>query len=204
MIPITIRMLIRSFLLRLFLSLSMKYSYIEFVTIDNVRSGATMERFPYSYAFTDEISIIAQEKLTSINFFLSYNLNSCFKSFSESLLAIFIIMAGIKTVMTVYNPMLKFSEILTFINMAIAKRKFEIIHMIKYLLSSSFPLLFVDNRIFARSMRIIPMILVKMIFSFRNTKPNITKKTVDSCLSILNVEGAKPYLASMFNLSVAA
>ena len=107
MIPITIRMLIRSFLLRLFLSLSMKYSYIEFVTIDNVRSGATMEMFPYSYAFTDEISIIAQEKLTSINFFLSYNLNSCFKSFNESLLAIFMIMAGIKTVMTVYNPMLK-------------------------------------------------------------------------------------------------
>ena len=204
MIPITIRMLIRSFLLRLFLSLSMKYSYIEFVTIDNVRSGATMEMLPYSYAFTDEISIIAQEKLTNINFFLSYNLNSCFKSLNESLLAIFMIRAGIKTVMTVYNPMLKFSEILTFINIAIAKRKFEIIHMIKYLLSSSFPLLFVDNRIFARSIIIIPMILGKMIFSFRNTKPNITKKTVDSCLSILNVEGAKPYLASMFNLSVAA
>lgn len=71
---------------------------------------------------------------------------------------------GIKTVMTVYNPMLKFSEILTFINIAIAKRKFEIIHMIKYLLSSSFPLLFVDNRIFARSMRIIPTTLVKIIF----------------------------------------
>ena len=88
--------------------------------------------------------------------------------------------------------------------MAIAKRKFEIMHMIKYLLSSAFPFLFVDNRIFARNMIIIPMILVKMIFSFRNTKPNITKKTVDSCLSILNVEGARPYLASMFNLSVAA
>ena len=111
---------------------------------------------------------------------------------------------GIKTVMTVYNPMLKFSEILTFINIAIAKRKFEIIHMIKYLLSSSFPLLFVDNRIFARSMRIIPTTLVKIIFSFKNTKPNITKNTVDNCLSILNVEGARPYLASMFNLSVAA
>ena len=148
-------MLIRSFLLRLFLSLSMKYSYIEFVTIDNVRSGATMEMFPYSYAFTDEISIMAQEKLTSINFFLSYNLNSCFKSFNESLLAIFMIMAGIKTVMTVYNPMLKFSEILTFINMAIAKRKFEIIHMIKYLLSSTFPFLFVDNRILLRKRLIV-------------------------------------------------
>ena len=147
---------------------------------------------------------MVHEKLTSINFFLSYNLNSCFKSFIESLLTSFMIRAGIKTVMTVYNPMLKFSEILTFINIAIAKRKFEIMHMIKYLLSSSFPLLFVDNRIFAISMRIIPTILVKIIFSFKNTKPNITKNTVDNCLSILNVEGAKPYLASMFNLSVAA
>lgn len=147
---------------------------------------------------------MAHEKLTSINFFLSYNLNSCFKSSIEILLTSFMIRDGIKTVMTVYNPMLKFSEILTFINIAIAKRKFEIIHMIKYLLSSSFPLLFVDNRIFARSMRIIPTTLVKMIFSFKNTKPNITKNTVDNCLSILNVEGARPYLASMFNLSVAA
>lgn len=147
---------------------------------------------------------MAHEKLTSINFFLSYNLNSCFKSFIEILLTSFMIRDGIKTVMMVYNPMLKFSEILTFINIAIAKRKFEIIHMIKYLLSSSFPLLFVDNRIFARSMRIIPTTLVKKIFSFKNTKPNITRNTVDNCLSILNVEGARPYLASMFNLSVAA
>ena len=147
---------------------------------------------------------MAHEKLTSINFFLSYNLNSCFKSFIEILLTSFMIRDGIKTVMMVYNPMLKFSEILTFINIAIAKRKFEIIHMIKYLLSSSFPLLFVDNRIFARSMRIIPTTLVKIIFSFKNTKPNITRNTVDNCLSILNVEGARPYLASMFNLSVAA
>ena len=53
--------------------------------------------------------------------------------------------------------------------MAIAKRKFEIMHIIKYLLRSNFPFLFVDNRIFARSMRIIPMILVKIIFSFKNT-----------------------------------
>ena len=98
---------------------------------------------------------MAHEKLTSINFFLSYNLNSCFKSFIEILLTSFMIRDGIKTVMTVYNPMLKFSEILTFINIAIAKRKFEIIHIIKYLLSSSFPLLFVDNRMFARSMGIV-------------------------------------------------
>ena len=110
---------------------------------------------------------MAHEKLTSINFFLSYNLNSCFKSFIEILLTSFMIRDGIKTVMMVYNPMLKFSEILTFINIAIAKRKFEIIHMIKYLLSSSFPLLFVDNRMFARSMRIIQTTLVNIIFFFK-------------------------------------
>ena len=39
MIPITIRMLIRSFLLRLFLSLSMKYSYIEFVTQEQLNKS---------------------------------------------------------------------------------------------------------------------------------------------------------------------
>ena len=51
------------------------------------------------------------------------------------------IIAGIKTVITVYIPILNSSEILIFINIAIANNIFEIIDIKIYLLNLKFPLL---------------------------------------------------------------
>lgn len=40
--------------------------------------------------------------------------------------------------------------------------------------------------------------------SFKKINPNITRKTLDSCFNIENVEGLSPYLASVLSLSVTA
>ena len=100
--------------------------------------------------------------------------------------------------------MLKFFAIFTLINIATAKRKFEIKHIIKYLFNSNFPDLLIDSKIFETIISNIPNIFLKIKASFKNTNPNITKKTVDNCFNILKVEGSRPYLALIFNLSVIA
>ena len=88
--------------------------------------------------------------------------------------------------------------------MAMAKRKLDIIQNIKYLLKTIFPSLLTASIILDVIMIIVPRILLKIIFSFKKIKLKIIRKTVDSCFSILKLEGSKPYLASMFSLSVAA
>ena len=99
---------------------------------------------------------------------------------------------------------MKFFAIFTLINIATANKKFEITDIIKYLLNSNLPDLFRDNRKFDAIIKIIPKILLITKSSLRNINPNITKNTVDNCFNILKVEGSRPYLASIFNLSVTA
>ena len=98
---------------------------------------------------------------------------------------------------------LKLLDIFTFISIATANKKFDIKHIIKYLLKESLPL-FIHNKILASIIIIPPITFLITNFSFKKIKPNITRKTLESCLSIEKVDGLSPYLASIFNLSVNA
>ena len=110
---------------------------------------------------------------------------------------------GIDTVIIVYMAILKLLDIFTLISIAIANNIFEIIDIIKYLLILN---LLLSNASIKLPKMIIsaPIILVSTKSSFRNINPNIIKNTVDNCFNMLKVEGSRPYLASIFSLSVAA
>ena len=69
--------------------------------IDNVKSGATTETDPYSYALTEDINIMDQENAAIINLFLSYNENSFASFLKLNLLNKKIYIEGINTVIIV-------------------------------------------------------------------------------------------------------
>ena len=86
---------------------------------------------------------------------------------------------------------------------SVINKKFDIKHIIKYLLKEIFPL-FMPNKILASIIITPPIIFFITNFSFKKIKPNITRKTLESCLSIEKVDGLSPYLASILSLSVNA
>ncbi|MBQ8659411.1 MAG: hypothetical protein IJ475_01045 [Bacilli bacterium] len=73
----------------------------------------------------------------------------------------------------------------------------------KYLFITSLPFSNDKNKL-ANIIIIAPAIFIGTGCSFKKMKLNMIKNTVDSCFNILNVDGSRPYLASVFNLSVAA
>ncbi len=77
-------------------------------------------------------------------------------------------------------------------SIAIANKKFDIKDIIKYLFKQILPLLSNARKMFDRTIKHAPMTFFNTNGSFKKRKPKIIRNTVDSCFSILNVDGARP------------
>lgn len=98
---------------------------------------------------------------------------------------------------------LKLSDILTFISIATAKRKFEMKDIIKYLLNFNFPLSNAKS-ILAKIIISEPITFLATTSSFKKINSRMIRNTVESCFYMLNTDGSSPYFASILSLSVIA